>query len=430
MRNKQAIFFLFLANSISGCAQGISMIAIPWYFNAVLGLGKPYGIFLSLVTFGSLFWAFYNGTLIDKYDRKKIFQGISIVGSFVLISAALLGHSFPSLYWLFAGIVFLTTQFIYNIHYPNLYAFAQEMSPPEAYTKITSYIEIQGQATTVIGGALAGILLEGSHNGVMNISGFNLHLGFDMKAWDLWEIFLLDGLTYVAGFFIIGLIRYTPTSERKRDDAPLMERLRFGINYLRKHPVILVFGWASLAVFITIIVNTYYLMPNYIKLHLNAGSSTYAGSELWFAMGAMSAGIFARYIFSSWHEGKKVIGLSFMAASVYVLFMFNKNMGLFYLANYVLGLSNAAVRIYRISYIFRIVPNYVIGRVNGILNLSSYLFRMLMTLIFSLAFLNTADGIVYVMAILALFVMFAAAIMIRIYKNLRNSEAILAMNAD
>ena len=44
MRNKQAITLLFIANIISGFAQGISMIAIPWYFADILKLPSTYAI--------------------------------------------------------------------------------------------------------------------------------------------------------------------------------------------------------------------------------------------------------------------------------------------------------------------------------------------------------------------------------------------------
>ena len=383
-------------------------------------------MFYSLVTVGSLFWSFYNGSIIDKHNRKKIFYGINLVGGAVLLSAALMCHLLPGYIWVSAGLVFLCTQFIYNIHYPNLYAFAQEISPPAAYTKITSYIEIQGQATTVIGGALAGLLIEGTHSGIMNICGLQLNLGMDIAPWSLSKIFLLDGSTYVAGLILISFIRYIPVANRKADDAPLLERLKFGINYLWKYPVILIFGWASLAVFITIIVNTYYTMPNYIKLFLHERSAVYAGSELWFAFGAMCAGIFARYIFSSWHEGKKIIGLSILAAMLYFVFVFNKNMALFYAANMLLGLCNASIRIFRITYIFRIVPNHVIGRVNGILNMSSYIFRALLTLLFSLAYFDNELGMMLMMGILGAFCLAGAIIIIRSYKDLVLVERIRA----
>ena len=40
-------------------------------------------------------------------------------------------------------LVFGLTMFNYNIHYPNLYAFVQEITDKKHYGKINSYIEVQ-----------------------------------------------------------------------------------------------------------------------------------------------------------------------------------------------------------------------------------------------------------------------------------------------
>ena len=58
-------------------------------------------------------------------------------------------------------------------------------------------------------------------------------------------------------------------------------------------------------------------------------------------------------------------------------------LSVFFCCNFVLGLSNAAIRIFRVTYIFKLVPNHVIGRVNVILNLASYFFRFLWTLLWN-----------------------------------------------
>ena len=55
--------------------------------------------------------------------------------------------------------VFAVTIFNYNIHYPTLYAFGQEITEKEKYGKLNSYIEVQGQATSVLAGAFAALLL-------------------------------------------------------------------------------------------------------------------------------------------------------------------------------------------------------------------------------------------------------------------------------
>ena len=79
--------------------------------------------------------------------------------------------------------VFGTTMFHYSIHYPNLYAFGQEITEKENYGKLNSYIEIQGQSTSIFAGAFAAILLSGTENQVMNLMGINIPLPFDIIPW-------------------------------------------------------------------------------------------------------------------------------------------------------------------------------------------------------------------------------------------------------
>ena len=73
MKNKQAIYLLFLSNIISGFAQGISMIAIPWYFIEIVEQSEYFALGYIIVTFLTLFWGLYAGALIDRYSRKNIF---------------------------------------------------------------------------------------------------------------------------------------------------------------------------------------------------------------------------------------------------------------------------------------------------------------------------------------------------------------------
>ena len=84
--NRKAIILLFLANAISGIAQGISMIAIPWYFAQKDMLGF-FGIVYLITNIIAMFWVPWSGTLVDKYDRKKLFLFITATGaSFLALS--------------------------------------------------------------------------------------------------------------------------------------------------------------------------------------------------------------------------------------------------------------------------------------------------------------------------------------------------------
>ena len=190
MKNKKAIGLLFVANIISGFAQGISMIAIPWYFADILGMGSSYNKSYALLTFISLFWGLYSGTLIDKFSRKNLFLISNLCCAIFIGSIASYGMIYGETPWFLVLAVFGITMFHYNIHYPNLYAFGQEISEPKNYGKLNAYIEIQGQSTSILAGGFAAILLTGTTDGMLNILGLNIPLGFTIKAWKIHEIFL------------------------------------------------------------------------------------------------------------------------------------------------------------------------------------------------------------------------------------------------
>lgn len=422
MTNKRAISLLFLANSISGCAQGISMIGVVWYINSVLKVGSIYGVFYAFVVLCSMFWGLFAGTLIDRYNRKNIFLGINLVGGIVLLSAAGIGFSLDKVPFALSAMVFAATTFVYNIHYPTLYAIAQEISEPKDYVRITSYIEIQGQATTVLSGAMAALLMQGYQTGDATFLQDFIPTWFHFAPWKLPSILLLDGITYLVSLAVIWFVQYTPIKSRVIDHSSIKERMMYGIDYLRNNRLVLVFGTASLAVFITIIICSYYQMPVYIDKFLHRQSAVFAGSELFFAFGALFAGIFARYLFKKINIVPKVIALSILAALCYFVFIFNKNLAVFFCCNFLLGLSNAAIRIYRVTYLFNLVPNHVIGRVNGILNLTSYFFRFLIGLFFAIPYFNLEEGVIYCMLFLALFCLLGTVIILSRYKILVAEE--------
>ena len=84
MKNKKAISLLFLSNIISGFAQGVSMIAIPWYFVEIVSRPEVFATAYIFITFITLFWGLYAGTIIDRYSRKKIFILINIVCGLII----------------------------------------------------------------------------------------------------------------------------------------------------------------------------------------------------------------------------------------------------------------------------------------------------------------------------------------------------------
>ena len=323
MKNKQAIILLFLANIISGIAQGISMIAIPWYFVKIVARPEVFANSYLLITFLTLFWGLYAGTLIDRYSRKKIFIIINVVCGILIGAIAFYGNYVSFLPDILVILVFGITIFNYNVHYPNLYALGQEITEPKNYGKLNSYIEVQGQVTSVLAGAFAAILLTGTNNNSLAIGGLTFSLPFNIEAWDIYEIFLLDAATYVAVIFLFVLIRYIPIAKEKIHKDDLFDRLKGGFKYLRDHQIIFVFGLSSYMLFAFTLVQIHVILPLYVKNFLEMGGNVFASAEIYYSFGAIFSGLLILRLFKKFSTVTGVIVLMLIVAcAFYLMFIF------------------------------------------------------------------------------------------------------------
>jgi MFS transporter, DHA3 family, macrolide efflux protein len=386
MRNRQAIVLLFAANIISGFAQGISMLAIPWYFADILGMSSTYAKGYAILTFASLFWSLYSGTLVDRYSRKKLFLYSNLVCAVLIGSVAFYGLSNGHTPWFLALAVFGTTMFHYSVHYPNLYAFGQEITEPKNYGKLNSYIEIQGQSTSIFAGGFAAILLSGSSGGYMNLMGVNIPLPFDIEPWAIHEIFLMDAITYSLAFIIILFIRYQPLVKKEIDTGTIWQRLNNGIRYLKDNPLIFLFGICSYMIFTFLIVEMFVLVPAYVSNYLGAEGNVFASSEVYYSIGAVLAGLMIRRLFSRWNTVAGVLVLMLLTIMLSVLLAFSQSIAIFYAMSLLIGVTNAGTRVLRITYLFNHVPNNVIGRAGSVFNSISIVLRTLMIALFSAPF--------------------------------------------
>ena len=417
MKNSRAIFLLLLANSISGVAQGISMLAIPWYFTGVIHHEELFGKAYFLITSVSLFWGLYAGTLIDRYSRKRIFLVMNLAGLFILSSVTLIGFINGSLPWYLVASVFATTAFIYNIHFPNLYAFSQEITAKEDYGRVTSLLEIQGQITFTIAGALAALLLTGI-NHHFNFLGLDISLPFELRAWKIHEIFAIDAITYLIAFIIIYRIKSLPVIEKKIDTSGLRDRMKTGFSFLKKHPVILHFGNASLLVFLTILIFGTYVQPVYVDAFLHKGGAVYAFGDMAFSLGAVLAGFLTTKLFAEKNAVRGIIMLSIFSGCMYLVMSCNPILFLFFTANFIIGACNAAIRIQRVTYLFHHIPNHLIGRANSIFFVINVFLRLCLIGTFSLSFFHQSTNIIYAVAVMAVICFAGAAILFVNYKYL------------
>lgn len=400
MKNAAAYRLLFSANAISGFAQGISMLAIPWYFSKLINKPEFFGWMYSITTLIMLFWGIYAGSLIDRYSRKKVFLAINIYGGLLLGLVSLFGFITGDVGEWGAILVFAGTIFIYNIHYPALYAFGQEITETENYHRFTSMAEVVGQSTSVLSGAFASILLSGTD--AFTLAGINFP---KLEAWSLHEIFLLDAITYLLSIALIAAIRYVPMARRFHENAGLWQRIKSGWDFLRHNPLIFLFGNASHAIFAVLLVTVQQLLPLYTDQHLQAGAGVYAFAELFYSIGAMLAGLGIVKLFQRQGMVFGVMVLMGTTVLIYLSAAISRNIPFYMVLSILLGLTNAGARVLRTTWLFQHVPNQVIGRVSSVFQSLNILFRFVLSSIFSLSFFNTDGNIIWCYAICAGFVL-------------------------
>ncbi len=393
MKNKKAIYLLFLSNIISGFAQGISMIAIPWYFVEIVNRPSVFSIAYIIITFLILFWGLYAGTLIDRYSRKKIFIITNLVCGTIIGSIAFFGFYNTEVQDILVVCVFGLTIFNYNVHYPNLYAFGQEITEKKYYGKLNSYIEIQGQTTSVLAGAFAALLLTGTKDQMINLIGINITLPFDIMAWEIHQIFLMDAITYFIAVIIISFIKYNPVKKKNIEKGAVWQRFKGGVTYLKNNNLIFIFGLSSYMLFAFLLVEIHVLLPSYVRNFLEEGGEIYAAAEVYYSFGAIIAGFFIIRLFHHYNTVLGVIYLMFFSSFAFLGMAFYKSILVFFIANLILGITNAGVRVLRTTYIFNHVPNHVIGRTGSVFNSLNIVVRMSLIGLFTFPFFNIEDNI-------------------------------------
>jgi MFS family permease len=401
--NRKSLLLLFFSNGISGFAQGVSMLSIPWYF-AKNNNSQVFNYSYAALTFFIMFFGLYAGTLVDKFSRKNNFLFTSIICGLLIFTIAIIGylnHGLPS-YLIVA--VFAITMLNYNIHYPTLYAFGQEISSPEQYKSVNSNIEIVGQSTSILSGGFAAMLLDGFDIKILNVE-------ISIKAWQIYDVFMMDAITYFLSALLIYFIPYAPIKKITEFNHGIIERLKKGFTYLKENQYVFIFGVSSYMVFAMLLVEIHAVLPTYIKQHLLAKGNVFALADTIYAIGALSAGFFINKLFDKASIVKVIVILTFVVAFIFIAAAISKSILVIYIVSIILGFCNAGIRVLRLTYMFKIIPNNLMGRVGSIFNLINVLTRSFFIFMFSQSFFSMSNNIIFAYVIMAIFLLIAGAIL-------------------
>jgi MFS family permease len=350
------IYVLLTGNIFSSIGSGISMIAIPWLLINRHDGSQLFGY----VTFATTLLMFFGspvvGVVVDRFSRKKLLLFCEMFGlSSVLIFSVwgfATGH-YES--WQLVAIFVAGTTY-YSTHYPSQFAFVQEVFNEDQYHSLNSVMEVQNQTSSMLAGAIASILI-----------------GKVSLTYILWA----DGLTYLVAFFAFLSLSYVRAKGVGKARFNLFSGIAEGFRYLKTKPLLILFFLCSLMPFISVMVGNY-LFPVYILKTLQAGPSVLGAHETTYAVGAILAGLTIPLLLKRLGTLRSILITAGTYTIAIALVAFIPVVGLFLSATVLMGWGNAGTRVGRNSYLMKVVPKSIIGRVNSFFAASGYAMRLVL----------------------------------------------------
>lgn len=116
-------------------------------------------------------------------------------------------------------IIYMIGSLYYTIFYPTMFALNQELFTKNQYKSLNGTMEVQGQLSSMIAGALASILL---------------------LKWDLHYILLLDTLSYGAAIYFYMKLPYVRLTIEKTGKV-VKSQASEGLRYMLARPSVFLF---------------------------------------------------------------------------------------------------------------------------------------------------------------------------------------------
>lgn len=353
-------YFILFANILSSIGSGITMIAIPWLLVTEVDGGTTFGYITIFMTVFNFIITPSIGHLVDRYSRKRILMfgeafGFLIVIAFVFVGA--LGLDYQVWHYI---ILYGTGSFYYNLFYPAIFAFNQEIFDQSVYKQLNGAMEIQGQISSVIAGAFAAML----------ISTVQLHF-----------LLILDAITYLGAFLLFKMVPYSP-KERSLTKGSYLIKMTEGYKYMTNQPLLFWFLLASFMPFIGVMV-TNYVFPVYLADILKADASVYGMQSMVYGIGAATAGVFIPFFAAKWGNRRSIVITVFIYTIGISSILLTKNIPFFLVLTVLLAFGNAGTRVARNSYMMDTVPNEIIGRVDSLFRAVGLALRVVLLMMFT-----------------------------------------------
>ncbi|MBD8025704.1 MFS transporter [Ureibacillus sp. Re31] len=357
--NDSRFRLIIFANIASSIGSGITMIAVPWLLVSSENGNEVFGYVTMGMTILSFLITPYIGSLIDKISRKRLLiysKVFSLLLLFIFTLIGFLGIHYEVWHYI---IIYMVGNLYYTIFYPTMFALNQEIFDKDQYKTLNGTMEVQGQLSSMIAGAVASILL--------------------MK-WDLQFILLLDVFTYALAIYFYLKLPYTKTSVRKTKNVTTIKATE-GLTFMLKRVSMFMFLSASLMPYIGVMI-TNYLFPVYLSDVLKTDGNIYGIQGMIYGLGAIFAGLFVPIIAKKLGDEKTIV-YSVLTYTIAISFIIYTNIPGYLALMFFIAIGNSGSRVARNSFLMDNIPNEIIGRVDSLFRSIGLLLRIILLALFT-----------------------------------------------
>lgn len=352
--------FIILANVASAIGSGITMIAIPWLLVTSENGNEVFGYVAICMTIINFMLTPYLGYLIDKISRKKMIVSskvVSLIALAIFSGIGFVGMDYELWHYI---VIYMIGSLYYTIFYPTMFALNQELFHKNQFKVLNGTMEVQGQLSSMLAGAIASILL---------------------LKWDLHYILLLDVFTYALAIYFFVKIPYLRKPSDRVPSVGSKVTASAAIDFMKSKPGVFLFLLASSLPFIGVML-TNYLFPVYLADVLKVEGNVYGIQGMVYGLGAVLAGIFVP-IAARKFEDEKLIAAAMVLFTIALSVMVYLSVGGYLIMMLFIAIGNSGARVARNAFMMERIPNKIIGRVDGLLRAVGLLLRIVLLGLFT-----------------------------------------------
>jgi MFS family permease len=347
----------FTGEVLSSAGSSIHIVALGWYLFDRTGSATSVALVWAIGLGSGIVVLPFAGPLADRYPRRGLAIAADMARLVLVGAMAALAYagspSLPALYMLtfFVGLG-------HSVFWPSITALLQEVIRPEQLTAASGLVEVTWQAGSLTGAALGGPILV---------------------RFGLGTAFAIDAATYAISAVALLALHHRPApAEGPHESSLAMARAGFG--YLRRHPAVAGFGIASVIPWVaTISLNV--VLVAYVLHVLHLGATAYGLADMTYGVGAMVSGVFAALLVLRLGEWRAMTGVMVALIGCYAaLAGAPAAVAAFYALLFLAGFCSSAFRVITSAYLFKVVPNEVMGRASSTFLLVSMLLQVIVTL--------------------------------------------------